>query len=260
MKVGGVSPFLSFWLNWDLLLCCWWSDLQGTWRPAFIFFRNMKMIVVIFVSFLALGWSWRRILTWDRCVGTEAWLVIVACVARILMMCFIVTLLVLNLMFVILWVLVALLRSVLALWPVHRAWLERLVAVIRGSLVIPLLVTFVIGVTTIAVTMILPLEVVMMVLVVPLVVTTVTSVTLFRHMADLLIVPLAKFVTHLMSHALFDLMFAFLSQGVICYLWIEDVLKVLCEWLERLLAKTSAAFNVLCPVFLMERHIEPFKL
>jgi hypothetical protein len=117
----------------------------------------------------------------------------------------------------------------LALWPVHRAWLERLVTAIRGSLVIPLLVAFVVGVTTIAVTVILPLEVVTMVLVVLLVVTTVTSVTSFRHMADLLIVPLVKFVMHLASHALFDLTFAFLCQGAICYLRIEDVLEVLCE-------------------------------
>ncbi len=73
------------------------------------------------------------------------------------MMCFVVTLLVLKLTFVILWVLVALLRGVLALWPMHQAWLEYLVATIRGSLVIPLLVAFVVGVTTISVTTILPL-------------------------------------------------------------------------------------------------------
>jgi hypothetical protein len=69
----------------------------------------------------------------------------------------------------------------------------------------------------------------MTVLVVPLVVMIVTSVTLFRHMVDLLIVPLAKFVMHLTSHALFDLTFAFLCQGAICYLRIEDVLEVLCK-------------------------------
>jgi hypothetical protein len=128
------------------------------------------------------------------------------------MMRFAVTLLVLKLSFVVLWVLVALLRGVLALWPVHQAWLERLVAAIRGSLVIPLLVAFVVGVTTIAVTVILSLVVVTMVLVVPLVVTTNTSVMLFCHMADLLIAPLAKFVMHLASHALFNLTFAFFAR------------------------------------------------
>jgi hypothetical protein len=127
-------------------------------------------------------------------------------------------LLVLKLTFVGLWVLVALLRGVLALWSVHQAWLEPFVTAIRGSLVIPLLVAFVVVVTTITVTVILPLEVVTMVLVVPLGVTTVTSITLFCHMADLLIVPLAKFVTHLASHALFNLMFGLLCQGAICYL------------------------------------------
>ncbi len=156
-------------------------------------------------------------------------LVIIACVAHVVVMHFIVTLLVLKLTFVVLWVLVALLRGVLALWPMHRALLECFVTVIRGSLVIPLLVAFVVVITTIAVTAILPLEVVMMVLVVPLVVMTVTSITMFCHMADLLIVLLAKCMTHLASHMLFDLTFAFLRQGAICYLQIEDVFEVLCK-------------------------------
>jgi hypothetical protein len=136
------------------------------------------------------------------------------------MMHFVVMLLVLKLTFVVLWILVALLRGVLALWPVHRAWLERLVTAIRGSLVIPLLVVFVIGVTTIAVTAILPLEVVTTVLVILLVVMTVTSVTLFHQMADPLIITLAKFVMHLASYALFNLTFAFFARepSAICEL------------------------------------------
>ena len=66
--------------------------------------------------------------------------------------------------------------------------------------------------------MILPLEVAATVLIRLFVVTTVTSVTLFHHLADLLIVPFAKLVTHIVSHALLDLAFAFLHQGTICYL------------------------------------------
>ncbi len=80
------------------------------------------------MSFLALAWSWRRILTWDRCVGAEARLVIIARVACVVMMRFVVTLLVLKLTFVLLWVLVSLLRGACSLarapsmaWtPCHR--------------------------------------------------------------------------------------------------------------------------------------------
>ena len=50
---------------------------------------------------------------------------------------FVMTFFVLKLTFVILGVLVALLGGVLALQPVHQAWLERLVAAIRGNLVLP---------------------------------------------------------------------------------------------------------------------------
>jgi hypothetical protein len=128
------------------------------------------------------------------------------------------TLLIFKLMFGVPWVLVALLRGVLALGPVHQAWFELLVIVLRGNLVIPLFVAFVIGVTTIAVTVILPLEVGATVLIRPLVVTTVTSVMSFCHVADLLIVPLAKLVTHLASPALLDLAFVLLCQGSICNL------------------------------------------
>ncbi len=110
------------------------------------------------------------------------------------------------------------------------------------------------------VTAILPLVVVAVVLTVLPAMVTVTSMMLFCHKADLLLVPLAKFMTHLASHALLNLMFVFLCQGAICYLQIEDVLEVLCDRLERLIAKTSAALNVLHPVLFVEGHIKPLKL
>jgi hypothetical protein len=107
--------------------------------------------------------------------------------------------------------------------------------------------------------MILPPLVVVVVLTALPAVVTVTSVTSFCHKADLFVVPLAKFVTHLASHALFDLMLTFLWQGAICYLQIKDVLEVLCDRLEHLIAKTSAALDVLCPVLFVEGHIKPLK-
>ncbi len=163
-------------------------------------------------------------------------------------------------MFVILGVLVALLGGVLALRPVHQAWLECLVAAIRGSLILPFLVMFVIVVTTTAVTTILPLVVVAVVLTVSLPVATVTSMTSFCHKADLLVIPLAKFMMHLASHALLNLTFTFVCQGAICYLQIKDVLEVLCDRLEHLIAKRLAALDVLCPVLFVEGHIKSLKL
>ncbi len=55
-------------------------------------------------------------------------------------------------------------------------------------------------------------------------------------------------------------MLTFLRQGAICYLQIENVLKVLCDRLEHLIAKMSAALDVLRPVLFVKGHIEPLKL
>jgi hypothetical protein len=115
---------------------------------------------------------------------------------------------VLNLTFVVLGGFVALLGGVLALRPVHRAWLERLAAVIRRGPVLPFFFAFVVVITMTAVVMILPLVVLAIVLVALPVVAIVTSVRSFRHRMDLLIEPLMQFVMHLTSHALLNLMLA----------------------------------------------------
>jgi hypothetical protein len=157
------------------------------------------------------------------------------------------------------WV-VALLGGVLALWPDYRAWLERLVAAIRRSLILLFPFVFVVVVTTTAVIAILPLVVVAIVLVALPTVAIITSVTLFHHTVELLIVPLAQFVTHFASHVLLNLTLAFLCQGAICYLQIKNDLEVLCDRLEHLIAKMLAALNVLCPVLFVKGHIKPLKL
>jgi hypothetical protein len=167
---------------------------------------------------------------------------------------------VLNLTFVILGVLVALLGGVLALWPMHQAWLERLVAAIRRGPVLLFLFVFALVITTTTIVAILPLIVVAIVLVVLPAVAIVTSVSLFRHTADLLIEPLVQFMTHLASHTLLNLMLVCLCQGAICYLRIKNVLKVLCNRLKCLAAKMLTTLNVLCPVLLMEGHAKPLKL
>ncbi len=162
-------------------------------------------------------------------------------------------------MFIVLWVLVALLGDVLALLPMHLAWLECLVATIRRSLILPFPFMFVVAVTTTAVIGILPLVVVAMVFVALPAVAIVTSVTSFHHTEDLLIVLLAQFVTHFKSHALLNLMFMFLYQGAICYLRTKNVLE-LCDRIECLIAKMLAALDVLCPVLFVKGHTKPLKL
>jgi hypothetical protein len=180
---------------------------------------------------------------------------------HVIVMHLVLTFFILNLTCVILGVFVALLGGVLDLWPVHQAWLERLVAAIRRGPVLPFLFVFVLVITTTAVVAILPLEVVAIVLVASPAVAIITSAMLFRHTVDLLIAPLAQFVMHLMSHRLLILMLAFLCQVAICYLQIKNVLEVLCNRLERLVAKTLTALDVLPPVPLfVEGHVEPLKL
>jgi hypothetical protein len=88
-------------------------------------------------------------------------------------------------------VLVALLGSVLALWSMRRAWLERLVAAIRRSLVLLFLLVLIVVAVTTAVFAILPLVVVSIVLIALPVVATVTPAMSFRDMADLLVILLA---------------------------------------------------------------------
>ncbi len=127
------------------------------------------------------------------------------------------------------WILVTLLRGVFTLRPVYRAWLECLFVALSRNLVILFLVLHVVSVMTIAITAILPLEVGALEPFRPSVVMVVTPVTLFCCMADLLIKPLAKLMTHIASDALLDLAFGLLMQRSICNLRIVDVLKVLSE-------------------------------
>jgi hypothetical protein len=78
--------------------------------------------------------------------------------------------------------------------------------------VLPFLIEFVVVITTTAVVAILPLVVLAIVLVALPAVATATSVTSFHHMADLLIVPLAQFMAHIVSHALLDLTLNFFAR------------------------------------------------
>jgi hypothetical protein len=121
-------------------------------------------------------------------------------------------------------VLVALLRVMLAHWSVHRAWLECLVTMIRRSLVLLFLLVLVIVVTMTIVIAILPLVAMTMIHVALHAVAAVTPLTLFCDTADLLVVLLPEGMRHLMSHTMLDLMLAFLCKGAICYLQIKNLL------------------------------------
>ena len=119
------------------------------------------------------------------------------------------TFFVMGLMLVlVLGVVVALLGGMLAFWSVRRVWLECLVAATRRSFVFLFLFALVVVATMTAVIAILPLVVVTMILVAWPAEATVTSLTLFRDIADLLVVLLTELMTHLASHAMLDLMLA----------------------------------------------------
>ncbi len=157
-------------------------------------------------------------------------------------------------------VLVALLGGMLTLWSMHRAWLEPLVAVIRRSLVLLFLFALTVVAMMTAVIAILPLVVMMIILVALPAVATVTSLTLFRDTADLLVVLLTELVMHLTSHAMLNLTIVFLRKGAIYYLQVKNVLKVLCNRLKRLTAKTQSTLNKLCAILGVEGHIKPLEL
>ncbi len=160
----------------------------------------------------------------------------------------------------ILGVLVALLGGMLAFQSMRRAWLECLVAAIRRNLVLLFLFVFVIVVMMTTVIAILLLVVMMMILVASPTLATVTPLMLFCDMADLLGVLLPELMTHLVSHAMLDLVLAFLCKGAICYLQIKNVLEVLCNRLKHLVTKTLPTLNILCAILRVEGHIEPLKL
>ncbi len=220
----------------------------------------MKMIILILVSFFALAWGWRRVLTWDWCIGTNAQHVVVTCVGSAIVMRLVLMFFVLNMTFVLLGVLVALLGGVLSFWPMHQAWPERLVAAIRSGLC-PAVSYWVccsyyndrcrcnpaacsIGDSTCCL-----------------------ACCGNRHLCD--VVPSHGRPSHCTACAVhgayrvscvarFDAQF--FCQGAIRYLQIKDVLEVLCDRLEHLVAKTLTALNVLCPVLWVEGHVKPLKL
>ncbi len=118
----------------------------------------MKTIVLILVGFTLVGGR-RQVLAGDRCIGTNAWLIIVTCVMHVVMVRLVLTFFVVGLTLVlVLGVLVALLGGVLVLWSVRRAWLDHLVATIKRGLVFLFLLTLIIVATTTAVITILPLS------------------------------------------------------------------------------------------------------
>jgi hypothetical protein len=135
----------------------------------------------------------------------------------VIVMCLIWPFFVVGLMLVLIFgVLVALFEGMIALWAVRRAWLERLVTMIRRSLVLLFLLALVVVVTMIAVVGVLPLVVMTMICFALPGVATITPVMLFHDMADHLISSPPERLTHLTPHAILDLTLAFLHKGAIC--------------------------------------------
>jgi hypothetical protein len=157
-------------------------------------------------------------------------------------------------------VLVALFEGMIALWSVHRAWLECLVTAIRRSLVLLFLLTLVVVVAMIAVVRILPLVVMLIIRLALPAVATITPVTLFCDTMDLFIVSHPERLMQQRFRVMLNLTLAFLCKGAICHLQFKNVLKVFCGRLKRLVTKTLPILNILCTILRVEGHLEPLEL
>jgi hypothetical protein len=147
---------------------------------------------------------------------------------HVIVMCLILTFFVMGLMLVLIFgVLVALFGVMIVLWSMRGARLECLVTAIRRSLVLLFLFMLVVVAKMIAVVAILPLVVMTIIRLALPAVATITSVTLLRDMADLLVVSPPERLTHLTLHAKLDLTLAFFHKGAICHLHVKNVLEIL---------------------------------
>jgi hypothetical protein len=201
------------------------------------------------------------VLTGDRRVYTSVQFIIITCLPCLIVMHLILVLFVLDLMLVMFFgIFVALSEGVITLQSVRRARLECLVPAIRRNLFLLFLLAFVIVVATIAVVPTLPLlDLTIISLATPSMV-ALTSMMLARNTVDLLLIMLLRHVAELTFCAILNLTLMFLCKGAVGYLQVENVLKVFCNRLERLVAKTLPAFNVLGAILGVERHVESLEL
>ena len=174
-------------------------------------------------------------------------------------MCFVVVLFVGEILVLISWIFVALVVRMLTLWPMNVAGLslEGLVLALGGSLVGPVIalveailvpVVALVGATlfegsTIQVAM--------------LVAAILLSVAIIRKMANLVIVALHHLVAEFVLCTKLDLFLTLLCEGAVGHLRVEDVVKILGDSCECLVAEVSSTLEVPVAVLQMKGHVKP---
>ena len=83
------------------------------------------------------------------------------------------------------------------------------------------------------------------------------SIALIRKMANLVVVALRHLVAEFALSAKLDLFLLLLGERAIGHLRVVDVVEILADGRECLVAETSSALEVPIAVLLVERHVKP---
>jgi hypothetical protein len=164
---------------------------------------------------------------------------------------FVVALFVGKILVLISWIFVAIVVQMLTLWPMNVAGLslEGLVLSLEGSLVGPVIVferaTLVESLTMRVAT---------------LVVAIVVSIVLNRKMANFVIIALCHLVVEFALCTKLDLLLSLLRERAIGHLRVVDVVEILADGHECLVAEASSTLEVPVAVLQMKGHVKPLNL
>ncbi len=173
---------------------------------------------------------------------------------------FVAALFIIEILVLIFWIFRAFVKRMLTLRPVDVAGLslEGLVFALGETLVVSVVVP--VGATLVIPVVLLvgatlvecsTMQVAMLVVAID------TSVALVCKMANLVVIVLRHLVSEFAFCTKLDLFLTLLREQAVGYLRIEDVVKILGNSRECLLAEALSALEVLGAVLLVERHVEP---
>ncbi len=187
---------------------------------------------------------------------------VVDCLLFVVVMRFVVALFVREILVLISWIFVALVLRMLALWPMNVAGLslEGLVLSLGGRLVVPnVMLEGAIPVPIVALVGATLLKGSMM-QVAMLVVALVVSIAPIRQMANLIVIALRHLVAEFALCTKLNLLLSLLRERSIGHLQVVDVVEILADGHECLVAETSSTLEVPIAVLLMKRHMKPLDL
>ena len=167
---------------------------------------------------------------------------------------------VVEVLVLIFWVFEALVEGMLALRPVDVTGLslKGLVLSLGGRLVVPAVVALEVA-TLVPVVVLVEATLVegSTMRVATILVALFASIALIRKMANLVVVALCHLVVMFAIGTKLDLFLSLLGERAIGHLQVVDVVEVLADGRECLVAETSSALEVPIAVLLVERHVKP---